>query len=86
MPSKRLLLALDSLVSCKEKKFPDSEEHYAQAEQGINVLSQVVARAARDSSKDLHEKALTLLPKAASYSLEFCREANENTRNYTRSP
>ena len=76
------IAALDSLVSCKEKKFPDSEEHYAQAEQGISVLSQVVARTARDSSKDLHEKALTLLPKAASYSLEFCREANENTRNY----
>jgi len=35
------IIALDSLVSCKERKFPDSEEHYAQAEQGISVLEWV---------------------------------------------
>lgn len=75
------ILSLESLSSCRKKKYPESDEQYMQAEEGINALSQVVTRAARDSN-DMHERMLTLLPKAASYSLEFCREASENTRNY----
>jgi erythromycin esterase-like protein len=77
------ILSLEGLVSCQKKKFPDSDEQYAQAEQGINALYQVAARTARNSSGELHESMLTLLPKAASYTLEFCREVNENARNYT---
>ena len=77
------IISLEGLVSCQRKKFPESDEQYAQAEQAINALYQVANRAARNSSGELHEIMLTLLPKAASYTLEFCREVNENTRNYT---
>jgi erythromycin esterase-like protein len=75
---------LENLAFCQQRRFPESDEQYIEAEQGIQVLSQLVARAVRTSSNsDLHEKMLALLPKAASYTLEFCREAIQNTRNYS---
>jgi erythromycin esterase-like protein len=77
------ILSLEGLVACSRKKFPGSEEESQKAQQGIDTLSQVVARASR-STEDLHERILALLPRAVGYSLELCREANsETTRNYT---
>jgi erythromycin esterase-like protein len=77
------ILPLDGLVACKRKGFPDSDEQYSQAEQGIQRLSQVVMRSTRNGASDLHEQVLGLLPKVAGYSLEFCREAKDGKRNYT---
>jgi erythromycin esterase-like protein len=78
------ILPLENLAFCQQNRFPESDEQYVLAEQGIHALTQVVSRATRSSSaNELHEKMLALLPKAASYALEFCREAIENTRNYS---
>jgi len=77
------ILALEGLVSCKRKGFPDSDEQYSQAEEGIRMLSQVVARSTKNDNSDLHERVLALLPKVAGYSLEFCREVKNGERNYT---
>jgi erythromycin esterase-like protein len=77
------IVFLEGLVACKRKGFPDSDEQYSRAEEGIRTLSQVVARSAKSDSGDLHEKTLALLPKVAGYSLEFCREVKDSRRNYT---
>lgn len=78
------ILSLESLVSCGRKKFPGSEEESQQAQQGIDALSQMIARAAKTSSEDLHERILMFLPNAVGYTLEFCRESNsDTTRNQT---
>jgi erythromycin esterase-like protein len=74
------ILALEGLVSCEQKEFPNSDEQYSQAEHGIAVLSGVVSRSIKQSN-DLHERTLGLLPKMVGYSLEFCREARESDRD-----
>src|SRR5688572_1005102 len=75
------ILFLEGLVGCEKKGFPESDEQYAQAEQGIGALARVAALTGRNSENDLHEKALTLLPKMVGYSLQFCREVKETTRD-----
>jgi erythromycin esterase-like protein len=75
------ILFLEGLVSCERKGFPDSDEDYVKAEQGIGALSRVVSRTVKTATSDLHEKTLTLLPKMAGYSLEFCREAQDSNRD-----
>jgi erythromycin esterase-like protein len=75
------ILFLEGLVSCERKGFPDSDEDYSKAEMGIDALSRVVARTVKTATSDLHEKTLTLLPKMAGYSLEFCRAAQDSSRD-----
>jgi len=72
---------LEGLVSCESKDFPETDEQYSRAEQGISALSRVVTLTAKSAENDLHEKALAMLPKMAGYSLEFCREMREGTRD-----
>ena len=77
------IVFLDGLVGCNRKGFPDSDEQYARAEDGIRTLTQVVAQSTKNDNSDYHEKVLALLPKVAGYSLEFCREIKDSKRTYS---
>jgi erythromycin esterase-like protein len=76
------IVFLEGLVACKRKGFPDSDEQYSRAGEGIRALSQVVARSVKSDSSDLHERILAQLPKMAGHSLEFCRQVKDGSRNY----
>jgi len=77
------IVFLEGLVACKRKGFPDSDEEYSRAEEGIRTLAQVVARSSKTDSSDLHERVLAHLPNLAGYSLEFCRQVKDGNRNYS---
>jgi erythromycin esterase-like protein len=74
---------LDGLVACKRKGFPDSDEQYSRAEEGVRTLTRVVARSANSNGSGLHERILAHLPRLAGYSLEFCRQVKDGNRNYS---
>ena len=77
------IVFLDGLVGCNRKGFPDSDEQYARAEDGIRTLTNVVAQSTKNDNSDYHEKVLALLPKVAGYSLEFCRDIKDSKRTYS---
>lgn len=77
------VLFLNNLVSCKRKKFPASGSDVKRVESSLKTLDLVVSRTKSGSSLQMHELFLKRVPKFLNYTLEFCREANSSTRNYT---
>jgi erythromycin esterase-like protein len=80
LSEEEMILPLEGLVACAQKGFPESDETYEKVEQGIAALSQIVERTLKNND-EIHEKTLKLLPKAVGYSLEYCREAIQATKN-----